>query len=127
MKDDPASLHVPDVLKLLASDGRGSLLTLLARSDDTIQELTDRVGLPKNLISYHLHKLRTHGLVSERRSAADHRDIYYHLELERLQTDYFVATEQVHPAFHVTERPHSEAASLLPHPSLRLHEKGKSQ
>lgn len=111
MGGDPSLLHAPDVLKLLANDGRWNLLTILARSDYTVQELTHLLGLPQNLISYHLHRLCKHGIVSERRSAADHRDIYYHLELERLQTDYFAAVEQVHPAFHVAERVFPQRAS----------------
>jgi ArsR family transcriptional regulator, arsenate/arsenite/antimonite-responsive transcriptional repressor / arsenate reductase (thioredoxin) len=62
---------------------RWRLLTELARSDLRVGELTARVGQPQNAVSYHLGRLRAGGLVSMRRSSADHRDSYYHVELTR--------------------------------------------
>lgn len=46
-------------------------------------ELVAAVGQPQNLVSYHLRKLRSGGLVSSRRSSADGRDTYYSLDLAR--------------------------------------------
>jgi len=48
-----------------------------------VGELVAAVGQPQNLVSYHLRKLRSGGLVSSRRSSADGRDTYYSLDLAR--------------------------------------------
>ena len=40
-------------------------------------ELTELVGEPQSLVSYHLGQLRAGGLVRTRRSSADRRDSYY--------------------------------------------------
>ena len=48
-----------------------------------MRELTEAVGEPQNLVSYHLRLLRAGGLVAAHRSAFDGRDIYYGLDLER--------------------------------------------
>ena len=49
-----------------------------------VHELTELVGEPQNLVSYHLGKLRDGRLVSARRSSADRRDTYYGLDLARI-------------------------------------------
>jgi thioredoxin type arsenate reductase len=84
-------------LKLLAHELRWRLLEALARSDRRVQELVALIGEPHNLVSYHLRRLKEHGLVSEHRSAADGRDIYYTAELDRLKGLYFAAGESLHP------------------------------
>lgn len=91
----------PDVLKMLAHELRWQILAVLASSDLRVGEIIDFLGQPANLISYHLRLLRSHGLVEARRSDADGRDIYYSLELSHLQSRYFRAGEQLHPALHV--------------------------
>src|SRR5207244_9744657 len=48
-----------------------------------VSELTERVGRPQNLVSYHLASLRNAGIVSARRSSADRRDTYYRIEMRR--------------------------------------------
>ncbi|MPZ63650.1 MAG: ArsR family transcriptional regulator [Propionibacteriales bacterium] len=73
----------PAFLRLAGNPVRWRLLTELARSDLRVGELTALVGQPQNAVSYHLGRLRAAGLVSMRRSSADHRDSYYHLELTR--------------------------------------------
>ena len=52
---------------------------------------------PANLVSYHLRRLRDQALVRERRSAADGRDVYYSLDLDRLRGLYFRTGETLHP------------------------------
>lgn len=52
-------------------------------SDRKVGELTDLVGKPQNLVSYHLANLRDAGIVSSRRSSADRRDTYYRLDVRR--------------------------------------------
>jgi protein-tyrosine-phosphatase len=88
----------PAILPLIAHDVRWQLLRALALSDYRVHELVSRIGRPLNLVSYHLKQLRLHQLVSERRSSADARDVYYHLDLERLQTLYRASAEALHPA-----------------------------
>jgi len=76
-------LSPPAFLQLAGNAVRWRLLTELARSDLRVGELTTRIGQPQNAVSYHLGRLRAGGLVSVRRSSADQRDSYYHVELTR--------------------------------------------
>jgi ArsR family transcriptional regulator, arsenate/arsenite/antimonite-responsive transcriptional repressor / arsenate reductase (thioredoxin) len=55
----------------------------LARSDRRVSELTEMVGEPQNLVSYHLRELREAGLVTSRRSSYDGRDVYYRADMDR--------------------------------------------
>lgn len=87
----------PDFLKLLAHDLRWQLLQLLAHSDCRVQELVAQVNRPMNLVSYHLKQLRAAQLVTERRSSADGRDVYYTLDLARLNVLYHESGAQLHP------------------------------
>jgi ArsR family transcriptional regulator, arsenate/arsenite/antimonite-responsive transcriptional repressor / arsenate reductase (thioredoxin) len=99
---EPAISEVPPpVLILLAHEVRWQLVRALALSDYRVQELASEVGRPLNLVSYHLKQLREHQLVSERRSSADARDMYYHLDLDRLHTLYRASGTALHPV--VTE------------------------
>ena len=91
-------VHPPEVLKLAGHPVRWNLLTSLARSDYRVQDLVEQLHLPQNLVSYHLRQLREGQLVTERRSAADERAIFYRLELERFQALYLAAGEMLHPA-----------------------------
>ena len=70
-------------VQLLADEGRWRLLEELARSDRKVSELTELVGKPQNLVSYHLASLRNAGIVSARRSSADGRDTYYRIDMRR--------------------------------------------
>lgn len=77
----------PDPLRFLQLAGhplRWQLLRELARCDRRVGELTHLLGQPQNLVSYHLARLRSAGLVSARRSSADGRDCYYTAEVARL-------------------------------------------
>mgnify|MGYP005839823005 CR=1 FL=1 len=86
-----------DLLKLLGHDLRWALVRSLARSDYRVQELADQVARPMNLVSYHLRLLREAGLVYERRSSADRRDVYCSLDLTRLARAYQAAGVALHP------------------------------
>ena len=70
-------------VQLLADEQRWRLLQELARSDRKVSELTELVGRPQNLVSYHLASLRSAGIVSARRSSADRRDTYYRVDMRR--------------------------------------------
>ena len=73
----------PSFLQLAGHPLRWQLLGELARSDRQVRELTERLGEPQSLVSYHLARLREGQLVSMRRSSADGRDAYYSIDLAR--------------------------------------------
>src|SRR5438552_8643158 len=87
-----------DFLGLVAHPMRWRLLHELGRSDRAVWELTDRVGQPQNLVSYHLRRLREGGLVYSRRSAADRRDTYFAIDLVRCERQLQDAGGALHPA-----------------------------
>jgi protein-tyrosine-phosphatase/DNA-binding transcriptional ArsR family regulator len=88
---------LPEVLKALAHEIRWNILALLTHSDYCVAELEHFLDQPKNLVSYHLKKLRELHLVTERRSSADGRDVYYSLDLETVQRHYREAGRALHP------------------------------
>ncbi|HMJ36342.1 MAG TPA: ArsR family transcriptional regulator [Baekduia sp.] len=87
----------PDFLRLAGHPVRWRLLSELAQSDRRVGELTELLGRPQNLVSYHLGRLRAEHVVSMRRSSADGRDTYYSLDLRRCR-DLLAATgAALHP------------------------------
>ncbi|MFZ1397159.1 MAG: metalloregulator ArsR/SmtB family transcription factor [Candidatus Promineifilaceae bacterium] len=87
-----------DFLKLLAHDVRWALVAALAQSDRRVQELVEILQRPQNLVSYHLRLLREGQIVTERRSSADGRDVYYSLNLDQLRGLYQESGQSLHPA-----------------------------
>jgi protein-tyrosine-phosphatase len=114
----PSALAGPGFLKLLAHDLRWQIVQRLARSDYRGLELVHQLKQPQNLISYHLRMLATHQLVSERRSTADGRDIYYSLNLDLLRERYAAAAITLHPALGGFASPKLETPRL--HTPLRV-------
>jgi ArsR family transcriptional regulator, arsenate/arsenite/antimonite-responsive transcriptional repressor / arsenate reductase (thioredoxin) len=94
----------PEFLKLLANDVRWQILGALAHSDLRVQELVAVATRPINLVSYHLKLLRNQDIVHERRSSADGRDVYYALDLARLEKLYGRSGALLHPALGPTSR-----------------------
>jgi protein-tyrosine-phosphatase/DNA-binding transcriptional ArsR family regulator len=88
----------PSFVRMAAHPLRWRLLTELAGSDYRVRELTERVGQPQNLVSYHLRLLRVSGLVTARRSSSDARDSYYHLDLDRCAHALSSTATALHPA-----------------------------
>jgi ArsR family transcriptional regulator, arsenate/arsenite/antimonite-responsive transcriptional repressor / arsenate reductase (thioredoxin) len=88
----------PSFVELVAHPVRWQLLEELGRSDRAVRELTERVGEPQNLVSYHLRRLREGGLVHARRSAADGRDLYYAIDLVECERQLLAAGRALHPA-----------------------------
>jgi len=84
-------------LRLAGEPLRWRLLCELARGDRHVRELTELAGRPQSLVSYHLGKLRSGGLVSARRSSADGRDAYYTAELDKLGELLAATGMAVHP------------------------------
>ncbi|EFH86883.1 metalloregulator ArsR/SmtB family transcription factor [Ktedonobacter racemifer] len=118
MKTSTAQL--PSILKLIAHDIRWAVLRELAHSDYRVQELVERLGLPQNLVSYHLRKLREGQVVSERRSSADEREVYYRLNLDQLQGRYLAAGSLIHPAVTMGMEQRAPQEPLSHGPGLRV-------
>jgi DNA-binding transcriptional ArsR family regulator len=114
-----ADLAPAEFLQLVADRQRWELLTALAKGDRRVTELTELLGKPQNLVSYHLGVLRRGGLVTARRSSADGRDMYYRADLVRV-TELLGATGvAIHPGLRLVPaasgRPtaHSRRAPLV--------------
>ena len=90
-------LSPPAFLQLAGHPLRWRLLAELAQSDRAVHELTERIGEPQNLVSYHLGKLRDGRLVSARQSSADGRDTYYGLDLQRFGSQLSATGGALHP------------------------------
>ncbi len=88
----------PRFVYLVGHPVRWRVLRELVRSDRAVRELTDLVGEPQNLVSYHLRRLRDGGLVRPRRSSADRRDVYYAVDLAACQAELQAAGAALHPA-----------------------------
>lgn len=103
---DSEALSPPVFLQLAGHPVRWRILSELARSDRHVRELTELVGEPQNLVSYHLARLRSADLVSMRSSSADRRSGYYRADLAHCGELLAAAGESLHPALPlVTVRP----------------------
>lgn len=89
---------VPSLMQMASHPVRWALLTELAGSDHRVRELAAAVGEPQNLVSYHLRRLRSAGLVDARRSTFDGRDTYYRLNLTGCAEAFREAAAALHPA-----------------------------
>jgi protein-tyrosine-phosphatase len=115
-------------LKLLAHDIRWRILLALVKSDYRVNELVRLIKQPPNLISYHLKRLRLKKLVTEHRSSADSRDIYYSLNLDQFRQMYIEAGQAFHPALgEQKELLHAQVASLVRVLFLCKHNSARSQ
>ena len=92
-------------MRLASHPVRWRLLRELVQSDRAVRELTMLVGEPQSLVSYHLRQLREGGLVSVRRSSADHRDSYYAIDLAACQHALQAAGSALHPALRLVPAP----------------------
>jgi protein-tyrosine-phosphatase/DNA-binding transcriptional ArsR family regulator len=101
----------PPFLRLAAHPLRWRLLIHLAHSDRRVGELCALAGRRQSLVSYHLRQLRDGGLVAARRSAADGRDTYYTLDLERCGELLSTAGASLHPGLGLARRPRAAGAT----------------
>jgi protein-tyrosine-phosphatase/DNA-binding transcriptional ArsR family regulator len=88
---------VADFFRTLADETRLAIVRMLALSDRKAGELGHSLQLPSNAVSYHLKQLRSLGLLHDRHSSADGRDVYYQLDLDRLAHLYTEAGDALHP------------------------------
>jgi protein-tyrosine-phosphatase/DNA-binding transcriptional ArsR family regulator len=84
-------------LRLIADETRWLIVRMLAFSDLRAGEIGAALHLPSNALSYHLKRLRTAGVLRDRRSSGDARDVYYHLDVARLQDLYAAAGDALYP------------------------------
>jgi ArsR family transcriptional regulator, arsenate/arsenite/antimonite-responsive transcriptional repressor / arsenate reductase (thioredoxin) len=87
----------PPFFRLAGHPVRWRILRALADGDGRVRELMASVREPQSLVSYHLHQLRSAGIVSMRRSSADGRDTYYGLNLARASELLGEAGATLHP------------------------------
>src|SRR5918993_3079753 len=87
----------PPILALVADPQRWQLLAELSRSDRRVGELTELIGKPQNVVSYHLGELRGAGLVTARRSSADRRDVYSRADVRHCRDLLAQAGGALHP------------------------------
>lgn len=116
---DIPKLPSAEFLHLTGHPLRWRLLGELARSDRHVQELTDLLGQPQSLVSYHLGKLRGARLVTTRRSSADRRDSYYSTDLTRCAELLAGAGAALHPGLRL-EAPLPIAAPALATTQVRV-------
>lgn len=110
---EPAPALSPEVVqffRVLADEARLRIVRLLVLGDLRSGEIGERLHLPANALAYHLKRLRVAGLVRDRRSSADARDVYYHLDLARLAMRYAEVGLSLHPGI----VPFDNAASPMP-------------
>jgi len=100
-----SSLQSPGLFKLLSHDLRWGIVSLLAKSDYSGQELIRFLKQPQNLISYHLKLLLAQHLIKERRNNADERSIYFSLDLETLRSLYIASGAALHPGLSLCTDP----------------------
>lgn len=93
----PSQPDVVQFFKALADETRLQIVRMLLRTDLRAGEIVEQTGLPPNSISYHLKHLRTAGLLRDRRSSSDARDIYYSVDLEQLYALYDQAGDAIRP------------------------------
>lgn len=98
------NVAVPPFLLLAGHPVRWRVLRELAESDRQVGELTDAVGAPQSLVSYHLGRLRSGGLVSSHRSSYDGRATYYRVRLDRCADLLADAGTALHPGLITRDR-----------------------
>src|SRR3954447_10702791 len=89
---------LPPLLALAGHPLRWAILRELAHSDLRVRELTVAIDERQSLVSYHLRRLRSDGLVTSRRSSFDGRDAYYRVDLARCEALLSETGAALHPA-----------------------------
>jgi ArsR family transcriptional regulator, arsenate/arsenite/antimonite-responsive transcriptional repressor / arsenate reductase (thioredoxin) len=107
-----------DAFRVLAHDLRWRLVRHLTHSDHRVSELVELVGEKQNLVSYHLRQLRDSGLVVERRSSRDARDVYYSADLLSIERALDKSAQDLHPGIRVSLGEPADRPASGPVPKL---------
>jgi ArsR family transcriptional regulator len=86
------------LLKLLADRTRRQIFLLIMRGEVCNCELSGALGLPQNLVSHHIRKLRQAGFVEEHRDLHDGRWIHYTVNVESLTSAWNALRMALEPA-----------------------------
>ena len=87
-----------ELLKVLADRTRRQIFLVIMRGEICNCELSEMLGLPQNLVSHHLRKLRQAGLVEEHRDPHDGRWAHITVNLEALSAAWEGLEEALHPS-----------------------------
>jgi DNA-binding transcriptional ArsR family regulator len=87
-----------DFLRLLADPTRRQIFLLIMRGESCNCELADELGVPQNLVSHHLRKLREGGLVREHRDRHDGRWVHFTVDPAGLTTAWDAVRAAFDPA-----------------------------
>lgn len=99
--------HIAEVMKALGDENRLHILSLLQKQELCVCEITALCHLSQSNVSQHLAKLRTTGLVKERRNA---QWIYY-----SLNKNGFPLIMQILKLLPEQEEEHSELRNVKDH------------
>ncbi len=80
MTEEQNLTQIATVLKAMADPNRLQIMDIIMEGETCNCELTDRLGLPANLLSHHLRVLKKAGLLTSRRDEVDGRWIYYQVD-----------------------------------------------
>lgn len=96
----PSPVSTSDIVRFLRAVGDEARLLIvqaLTYSDLRAGELSAIALLPSNALAFHLKRLSAVGLLLRRQSAADGRDVYYHLDMSRLLALYAATGDALYP------------------------------
>lgn len=83
--------------RAVGDETRLAIVRMLALTDLRAGEIVASLRMPQNAVSYHLKHLRAVGVLRDRRSSVDARDVYYRLDHERLSALYLAAGDALQP------------------------------
>ncbi len=85
MTEEQTFKQIAIILKAMADPTRLQIMDIIMAGETCNCELTERLGLPANLLSHHLRVLKKAGLVSSRRDEIDGRWIYYRVDKSAIE------------------------------------------
>jgi protein-tyrosine-phosphatase/DNA-binding transcriptional ArsR family regulator len=97
-RDTASDALAAHFFRALGDRTRLAVVRALAEGDLRAGEIAEQLQLPQNAVSYHLKLLRGVGLLRDRRSSADGRDVYYSIDQERLASLYYLAGTALRPS-----------------------------
>jgi ArsR family transcriptional regulator, arsenate/arsenite/antimonite-responsive transcriptional repressor / arsenate reductase (thioredoxin) len=89
--------EIAQFFRVMADETRLFIVRLLMLSDLRAGEIGAAASLPANAVSYHLKRLSALGVLRDRQSSADARDVYYRLDISRLRALYVAAGDALYP------------------------------